>query len=62
MTLLGAAQPAPARSLRNLSRNFMLRVRGINGNEVSEIMTAFHRIVICDKSLSILRGSLYCKD
>lgn len=57
MTLPGAAQPAPARSLQNLSGNFMLGVRGRNGNEVSEIMTASHSFVICDKSLSIVRGS-----
>lgn len=57
MTLPGAAQPAPARSLQNLSGNFMLGLRGRNGREVSEIMIVFQSFVICDKSLSTVRGS-----
>lgn len=57
MPLPGAARPAPARSLQNLSGNFMLGLRGRNGNEVSEIMTTFQSFVISDKSLSIVRGS-----
>lgn len=57
MTLPGAAQPAPAKSLQNLSGNFMLGLKGRNAGELSEIMINFQSSVICDKSLPIVRGS-----
>lgn len=57
MTLPGDARPAPARSLQNLSGNFMLGLRGSNMRELSEITINFQSFVICDKSFSIVRGS-----